>query len=55
MKVKVFIYQSPERMEDEINEWIAREGVCVRHVTQSQGEKQGRFLLVVTVFFDSAA
>ena len=53
MKVKMFIYHSLEGAEREMNEWMAGRNVRICHVTQSQSEKQGKFVFVVSLFFSS--
>ena len=51
MKVKMFVHNSPEAAEKEINDWLAVQQVNISHITQSQCERQGRFVLVVSVFY----
>jgi hypothetical protein len=51
-RVKVFHFREPDSVEQVINEWLSREKIIIRHITQSQSEKQGWFLLVVSVFYD---
>lgn len=52
MKVKMFVNHAFETVENELNEWLAKEAYKVCHVTQSQSEKQGRFVFVVSVFYE---
>ena len=55
LKVKMFISPALDSVEKEVNEWLAGEPVRVSHVTQSQSEKQGRFVFVTSVFYVAAA
>jgi hypothetical protein len=51
MKVKLFIHHNVEEVEKAFNEWMEKHSVQVCHITQSQSEKQGRFVFVLSVFF----
>ena len=51
MEVKMFIGNKPEIAERNINEWLAKENVTVSHITQSQSERNGSFVFVVSVFY----
>jgi hypothetical protein len=52
MEVKMFVHNSPDSAEKELNEWLLKQRIRVCHVTQSQCERQGRFVFVVSVFFE---
>lgn len=53
MKMKLFVSHSMDTVEKEVNEWLARETIRVCHVTQSQSEKQGRFVFAISVFYQA--
>ena len=53
MKVKMFVRHSLEDLEKEVNEWIERQEIRIGHVTQSQCEKQGKFVFVISVFYET--
>jgi len=49
--MKMFVHNSPEGVEEEVNHWISANGVDICHVVQSQSEKQGRFVFVISLFY----
>ena len=51
MQVKLFVHHSLDEVENRLNEWLAGRFIDVCHITQSQCEKQGRFVFVLSVFF----
>ena len=51
MEVKMFVHNSFNVAEKTINEWLAEQNIKVYHVTQSQCERQGRFVFVISVFY----
>ena len=53
MKVKMFVHGSPGEAEKELGHWMEQHPVRIRHITQSQSEKQGRFVFVMTVFYEA--
>lgn len=53
MEVKMFIHNNPEVAEANINEWLLKENVKVSHITQSQSERNGKFVFVISVFYTS--
>jgi hypothetical protein len=55
MKVKMFVRHSLEEVEHEVNEWMDQRYIRIRHVTQSQCEKQGKFVFVISLFYETAA
>jgi hypothetical protein len=50
--LKVFVIGNPEAAEPEVNAWLAENPVTLKHVTQSQCERQGKFLLTISVFYE---
>lgn len=53
LQVKLFVFYTLENIEQEVNEWIRRHQVQVHHITQSQCEKQGKFVFVLSLFYAS--
>ena len=51
LKVKLFVRHSLDDVERDVNEWMEQNEVRICHVTQSQSEKQGRFVFVISVFY----
>ena len=52
VKVKVFVHHSMDGVEKELNQWMEHNGIRICHVTQSQSEKQGKFVFVISVFYE---
>ena len=51
MKIKMFLFKDPEKAEESIHSWLQSSNAKIDHITQSQSEKNGRFLLVVSIFY----
>lgn len=51
MEVKLFIAEKPEAAESEINSWLQHNNARVHHVCQSQSEKNGRFVFVISIYY----
>jgi hypothetical protein len=51
MEMKMFIDNNPEAAERQLNDWLTREKVEIKHITQSQCERQGRFVLIISLFY----
>jgi hypothetical protein len=51
LQLKMFIHPDPASLEKEIQEWLRVCPVHIEHVTQSQSEKGGAFMLVVSLFY----
>ena len=52
-KVKMFVRNSLHEVETEVNEWMEQESIRISHVAQSQCEKQGKFVFVLSVFYET--
>jgi len=50
-QMKIFVHSSLDSVEKEVNDWLATANAELCHITQSQSEKQGRFVFVISVFF----
>jgi hypothetical protein len=51
LQVKLFVHSTLDGVEEAVNSWLERHIVQVSHVTQSQCERQGRFVFVLSVFY----
>lgn len=51
IKLKMFIHNNPEEAERSINHWLKQNDVTISHITQSQSEKNGSFVFVLSIFF----
>jgi hypothetical protein len=51
MKMKVFSGADYIQTEEEINEWLGKNPVRIEQICQSQCERNGRLLFLVSVFF----
>ena len=51
MEVKMFVSGNPDEVQQQINDWLSDNEVEVKHIGQSQSEKNGRFLFIVSLFF----
>lgn len=54
LKVKLFVRHTLDDVERDVNEWMEQNDIRICHVTQSQSEKQGRFVFVISVFYQPA-
>lgn len=55
MEVKMFIQHSLDAVEEKVNEWLSQNQVSIQHITQSQCERQGKFVFVMSVFYEKKA
>jgi hypothetical protein len=51
MKMKIFSGNSYEQTEVEVNDWLSSHQVMIRHICQSQCERNGKLLFLISVFF----
>lgn len=54
MEVKMFVAGNPNEVENELNDWLQQNNVHIQHIGQSQSEKNGRFVFVVSLFYQRA-
>ena len=47
----MFVADNLPAAEQEVNEWLQGISAAVRHVSQSQCERNGRFVFVISVFY----
>lgn len=55
MEVKMFVCNHPMAAEKEVSEWLAQNPVTITHITQSQSEKGGAFVFVLSLFYTRKA
>jgi len=51
MKMKIFSGSDFEQTEININEWLDKHAVRVEQICQSQCERNGKLLLLVSIFY----
>ncbi|RYY95881.1 MAG: hypothetical protein EOO11_14860 [Chitinophagaceae bacterium] len=51
LRVQQFISNDPAGAARDLQTWLAESDAEVCSLTQSQGERQGRFLFVITVMY----
>lgn len=51
LQVKMFVHNNPKDAEREIARWIKENNVIIHHIAQSQSEKGGSFIFVITLFY----
>jgi hypothetical protein len=55
MEVKMFVGADAPTVEENINEWLQENKVAVQHLGQSQCERNGKFVFVISLFYESPA
>jgi hypothetical protein len=51
MKMKIFSGADFTQTEEEINEWLSKNPARIEQICQSQCERNGKLLFLVSVFF----
>jgi len=51
VQVKMFIHSHPKDAEKAIAQWLKENDVIIHHIAQSQSEKGGSFVFVLTLFY----
>jgi hypothetical protein len=51
VQVKMFVHSNPKDAEKEIAQWLKENDVIIHHIAQSQSEKGGSFVFVLTLFY----
>ena len=51
MQTKIFVHNSAEAAEKALNDWLETNNVQVKYIGQSQSEKGGRFVFIISVFY----
>jgi hypothetical protein len=51
LRMKIFLSNDPKNTEQEVNAWLDRHSFYVHHIVQSQCERNGKLMLLVSVFY----
>jgi hypothetical protein len=51
VQVKMFVHNNPKDAEKAIAQWLKENDVTIHHIAQSQSEKGGSFVFVITLFY----
>lgn len=51
----MFVCNNPMAAEKEVAEWLASNPVTIDHITQSQSERGGAFVFVLSLFYTRKA
>jgi len=51
VQVKMFVHSNPKDAEKAIEQWLKENDVTIHHIAQSQSEKGGSFVFVLTLFY----
>jgi len=51
MEVKMFVCSNPLQAEKEVSQWLGHNPVTIIHITQSQSERGGAFVFVLSLFY----
>ena len=51
VKVKMFTHKDPEAVEAMVNNWLHENNVEVQHIGQSQSERNGNFVFILSLFY----
>lgn len=51
LEVKMFEYNQPKEAEKAVSQWLKENDVTIHHIVQSQSEKNGSFVFVITLFY----
>lgn len=54
VQVKMFIANNPRDAEKSVDEWLKENDVMIYQIAQSQSEKNGSFVFVLTIFYQPA-
>ena len=53
-RLKMFVHKDPAAAEKEVTQWLLQNSVALHHVTQSQSERGGSFMFVLSLFYTDA-
>ena len=51
MQTKIFVHSSAEAAEKALNDWLETNNFQVQYIGQSQSEKGGKFVFIISVFY----
>ena len=49
--IKLFIDKNPLVVEEKVNSWLKENDVVLQHLGQSQSEKNGNFIFIITLIY----
>lgn len=52
IQVKMFVHNNPKDAEAAVSQWLKENDVAVDHIAQSQSERGGSFVFVMTIFYE---
>lgn len=52
LQVKMFVHTDPRQAEKAVANWLKEHTIRIHHVAQSQSEKGGHFVFVLSVFYE---
>jgi hypothetical protein len=50
-EAKMFVHNNPKDAERAVNQWLNENDMTIHHIAQSQSEKGGHFIFVITLFY----
>ncbi|MGE5521907.1 MAG: hypothetical protein ACM3VS_18435 [Candidatus Dadabacteria bacterium] len=53
-EMKIFIDKDPNAVEGSVNKWLKENRVSIQHFGQSQSERNGNFVFIITVLYTPA-
>ena len=51
LEVKMFVNNRPIDAEKQVSQWLKENDLTIHHIAQSQSEKNGSFVFVITLFY----
>jgi hypothetical protein len=51
LDIKMFVHHQPKEAEKAVSQWLKENDVTIHHIVQSQSEKNGSFVFVITLFY----
>jgi hypothetical protein len=51
VEMKVFVDRDPIAVQHSVNNWLKANNVTIQHYGQSQSEKNGNFVFIVTLLY----
>jgi hypothetical protein len=55
MQVKLFVHHSADEAETSLNKWLVEHDVDIEYIGQSQSEKGGKFVFIISLFYKPKA
>lgn len=54
-EIKMFVHSQPREAEKEVSNWLKANRVTLHYITQSQSEKGGNLVFVISLFYSQSA